>query len=123
MVVERLPTGFPGATGGTGAPKMAIDPVHLMRLTALIGSTVTALAVAVLSASAATVISVGDGDTLRVEEAGRKITNRVARIDASVMAQSPHGPQARQAAPGAAAGRLHGHAEDPDQRPVRADRR
>jgi endonuclease YncB( thermonuclease family) len=82
---------------------MAIDPVHLMRLTALIGSTVTALAVAVLSASAATVISVGDGDTLRVEEAGRKITNRVARIDASVMAQSPHGPQARQAAPGAAA--------------------
>ncbi len=46
---------------------------------------------------AATVISVGDGDTLRVEEAGRKVTIRVACIDAPEMAQAPYGQQARQA--------------------------
>jgi endonuclease YncB( thermonuclease family) len=43
------------------------------------------------------VISVGDGDTLRVEEAGRKVTIRVACIDAPEMAQAPYGQQARQA--------------------------
>ncbi len=48
-------------------------------------------------AAAATVISVGDGDTLRVEEAGRKLTIRVACIDAPEMAQAPYGQQARQA--------------------------
>lgn len=42
-------------------------------------------------------ISVGDGDTLRVEEAGRKLTIRVACIDAPEMAQAPYGQQARQA--------------------------
>jgi len=45
-------------------------------------------------AAAATVISVGDGDTLRVEDGGRKVTIRLACID-----------------PRAAAGRLHGHTE------------
>lgn len=94
MVVERLPTGFPGRTV---ALRMVLAPARLMRLTALIGLAVSGLAVASLSASAATVISVGDGDTLRVEEAGRKITIRVACIDAPEMAQSPYGLQARQA--------------------------
>jgi endonuclease YncB( thermonuclease family) len=50
-----------------------------------------------LSASAATVISVGDGDTLRVEDGGKKLTIRVACIDAPEMAQPPYGQQARQA--------------------------
>lgn len=36
-------------------------------------------------AVAAMVISVGDGDTLRVEDGGRKITIRVACIDAPEM--------------------------------------
>lgn len=40
-------------------------------------------------AAAATVISARDADTLRVEDAGRKLTIRVACIDASEMAQSP----------------------------------
>ena len=55
------------------------------------------LALAPLSAMAATVISIGDGDTLRVEDAGKKITIRVACIDAPEMAQSPYGLQSRQA--------------------------
>ncbi|WP_094585109.1 thermonuclease family protein [Synechococcus sp. BO 8801] len=50
-----------------------------------------------LSASAATVISVGDGDTLRVLDGGKKLTIRVACIDAPEMAQSPYGQQAREA--------------------------
>ena len=68
-----------------------------MGLPALIASAVLILAMAPLSAMAATVISVGDGDTLRVEEAGRKLTIRVACIDAPETAQAPYGQQATQA--------------------------
>ncbi len=50
-----------------------------------------------LAAAAATVSSVGDGDTLRVEDGGKNITIRVACIDAPEMAQAPFGQQARQA--------------------------
>lgn len=63
-------------------------------------SVVSLLALSFLSppvAGAATVVSVGDGDTLRVEEGGKKITIRVACIDAPEMAQAPYGQQARQA--------------------------
>jgi endonuclease YncB( thermonuclease family) len=43
------------------------------------------------------VIFVGDGDTLRVEDGGKKLTIRVACIDAPEMTHSPYGQQARQA--------------------------
>ena len=43
----------------------------------------------------ATVLSVGDGDTIRVRQAGRAVTVRLACIDAPETAQSPHGQQAR----------------------------
>jgi endonuclease YncB( thermonuclease family) len=50
-----------------------------------------------LASAAATVISIGDGDTLRVDDGGKKVTIRVACIDAPEMAQSPYGLQARKA--------------------------
>ena len=46
---------------------------------------------------AATVISVGDVDTIRVREAGQTITVRLACIDAPETAQRPYGLQSRSA--------------------------
>jgi len=46
-------------------------------------------------AVAATVISVGDGDTLRVLDSGQKVTIRLACIDAPETAQSPYGGSSR----------------------------
>ncbi|MEA5400043.1 thermonuclease family protein [Synechococcus sp. BA-124 BA4] len=43
----------------------------------------------------ATVLSIGDGDTIRVRQAGKAITVRLACIDAPETAQSPYGQQAR----------------------------
>ena len=43
----------------------------------------------------ARVISVSDGDTIRVSTSGQNITVRLACIDAPEMAQSPYGPQAK----------------------------
>jgi micrococcal nuclease len=48
-----------------------------------------------LPAQAATVLSVGDGDTLRVDDRGRRLTIRLACIDAPEMAQGTHGQQSR----------------------------
>jgi endonuclease YncB( thermonuclease family) len=43
----------------------------------------------------AIVLSVGDGDTIRVRQGGRAVTVRLACIDAPETAQSPYGQQAR----------------------------
>jgi len=43
----------------------------------------------------AKVVSVGDGDTIRVRMNGKPITVRLACIDAPETAQSPYGLQAR----------------------------
>ena len=43
----------------------------------------------------ATVLSIGDGDTIRVRQPGRAVTVQLACIDAPETAQSPHGQQAR----------------------------
>jgi endonuclease YncB( thermonuclease family) len=43
----------------------------------------------------ATVLSIGDGDTLRVSRQGLPITIRLACIDAPELAQSPYGQQSR----------------------------
>lgn len=50
-----------------------------------------------LAVEAATVLSVGDGDTLRVVEGEQRTTIRVACIDAPETAQTPYGLQAREA--------------------------
>jgi endonuclease YncB( thermonuclease family) len=43
----------------------------------------------------AVVLSIGDGDTIRVRQEGRTITVRLACIDAPELSQSPYGAQAR----------------------------
>ena len=43
----------------------------------------------------ATVLSSGDGDTIRVRQNGKTVTVRLACIDAPETAQSPYGQQAR----------------------------
>ena len=43
----------------------------------------------------ATVLSIGDGDTIRVRQAGKALTVRLACIDAPETTQSPWGQQAR----------------------------
>ena len=45
---------------------------------------------------AATVLSIGDGDTIRVRQDGKAITVRLACIDAPETAQRPYGQNARQ---------------------------
>lgn len=47
-------------------------------------------------AGAATVLSVGDGDTLRVSDGGQRLTIRMACIDAPETAQRPYGAASRQ---------------------------
>ena len=48
-----------------------------------------------LAASAATVLSIGDGDTISVLERGQKLKVRLACIDAPETAQSPYGLASR----------------------------
>jgi endonuclease YncB( thermonuclease family) len=43
----------------------------------------------------ATVLSIGDGDTIRVRQAGKALTVRLACIDAPESAQTPYGLEAR----------------------------
>ena len=43
----------------------------------------------------ASVLSIGDGDTIRVRQAGKALTVRLACIDAPETAQGPYGQQAR----------------------------
>ena len=47
-------------------------------------------------ATAATVLSVGDGDTIRVSDGGKRLTIRMACIDAPETAQRPYGAASRQ---------------------------
>jgi len=44
----------------------------------------------------ATVLSIGDGDTIRVRQAGKALTVRLACIDAPETAQTPYGLKSRQ---------------------------
>lgn len=72
--------------GRRGDQTAMIRPLLALVLLALVGG----------PAAAATVLSVGDGDTLRVVDGGRRVTVRMACIDAPETAQSPYGIDARQ---------------------------
>ena len=52
-------------------------------------------AVAVAQGGGTTILSIGDGDTIRVRQAGKALTVRLACIDAPETAQGPYGQQAR----------------------------
>ena len=52
------------------------------------------LSIASLNLPVATIVSVGDGDTLRMEYQGQTITVRLACIDAAETTQTPWGPAA-----------------------------
>ena len=70
----------------------------LLAALALAFSTITATGATAAVAGGefkATVLSVGDGDTLRVSTGSKPITIRLACIDAPETAQSPYGQQAR----------------------------
>jgi endonuclease YncB( thermonuclease family) len=61
----------------------------------LVALTVAALAPFAQAASAATVLSIGDGDSISVLERGQKLKVRLACIDAPETAQSPYGMASR----------------------------
>lgn len=63
----------------------------------LIATVITALPLLLAGpAGAATVLSVGDGDTIRVSDGAKRVTIRLACIDAPETAQKPYGMAARQ---------------------------
>ena len=57
----------------------------------LVAMTVAVMAPFAQAASAATVLSIGDGDTISVLERGQKLKVRLACIDAPETAQNPYG--------------------------------
>ncbi len=76
-----------------------------MQIPAMTGLRPLLLALLILAAAAvpggiaeenhATVLSIGDGDTIRVQQGSQRITVRLACIDAPEMAQAPHGARSR----------------------------
>ncbi|CAK6692886.1 thermonuclease family protein [Synechococcus sp. BA-124 BA4] len=64
-------------------------------LTLLLALVVTLPAAGSAQTRQAEVLSIGDGDTMRVRQGGRPVTIRLACIDAPETAQNPYGQQAR----------------------------
>ena len=64
-------------------------------LLGLAGLSMAALAPFSQAATAATVLSIGDGDSISVLERGKKLKVRLACIDAPETAQSPYGMASR----------------------------
>jgi endonuclease YncB( thermonuclease family) len=71
---------------------MHLNPPQVAALLLAVAMTIAAVAGREVSA---TVLSIGDGDTIRVLDQGRRITVRLACIDAPEMAQAPDGAQSR----------------------------
>ena len=82
-----------------GIPTPQTQKSQLLLLLAIAASIPSAIQLSGAAAPAtdfrATVLSIGDGDTIRVSRQGLPITIRLACIDAPEMAQSPYGQQSR----------------------------
>ena len=70
-------------------------PIHTL-LCCTAAAAGLALQPALAQSRTATVLSIGDGDTLRVRDGSRTQTVRLACIDAPETSQAPHGSRARQ---------------------------
>lgn len=81
----------------SGNTKTVIDKINVFMNKLVTGISVVWLSVAIHTSAqnlpTATVVSVGDGDTLTVNQQGQVITVRLGCIDAPEMAQSPYGQQ------------------------------
>jgi len=76
-------------------PLMTVMRKALKTLLVLAGLSLAALGSLCQAASAATVLSIGDGDTISVLERGQTLKVRLACIDAPETAQSPYGMASR----------------------------
>jgi endonuclease YncB( thermonuclease family) len=76
---------------------MPLNPHPLAALLLAVVMAMAATSPAALAGSEvrATVLSIGDGDTIRVQQGKQRITVRLACIDAPEMAQAPYGAQSR----------------------------
>jgi micrococcal nuclease len=99
MMPERVgPTGNDGRQRGLGRGGRVTPPGGV----AGIGSPLLLAAALLLSscsappANSATVLSVGDGDSLTVRDAGEKVKLRLGCLDSAELSQRPWGQQARQ---------------------------
>ena len=76
---------------------MPLNPPPLAALLLAVAMTMAATSPTVVAGSEvrATVLSIGDGDTIRVQQGQQRVTVRLACIDAPEMAQAPYGAQSR----------------------------
>lgn len=78
--------------------RLSVQTLAMASKALLVVAALTALAWPVGVAAqgvTATVLSIGDGDTIRIRQAGKVLTVRLACIDAPETAQGPYGQQAR----------------------------
>ena len=85
----------PGPFGPLALPLMTVMRKASKTLLALAGLSLAALGPLGQAAGAATVLSIGDGDTISVLEGGLKLKVRLACIDAPETAQTPFGLASR----------------------------
>jgi len=76
---------------------MPLNPPPLAALSLAVVMTMAATSTAAMAGPEvrATELSIGDGDTIRVQQGQQRLTIRLACIDAPEMAQAPYGAQAR----------------------------
>ena len=84
-----------GPSGPLALPQVPVMRKAANAMLSLVALTVAAFPPFVQAASATTVLSIGDGDTISVLERGQKLKVRLACIDAPETAQTPFGVASR----------------------------